>query len=102
MSYPLERECSPEPPARISKDPGQMELPGKVIYRRNNVYDIELADGHGPSRIINRAELLGVCAARDPEPIPAAEPDRPVPLRRSAGVYKGRHSNPYREPRTVF
>ena len=109
----------------------------KVVSRRDNVYEIEPADGHGPNRTVNRTELQ-VCpkprpllpqlapqrnripaprpvvptdessnededfliafeAPGRPVPLPAS-PDRP-PLRRSARLNKGQHSNPYRLPR---
>ena len=94
----------------------------KVVNRRDNVNDIEPADGQGPTRTVNHSELQ-VCpkprpllpqlphrrnrvpvprpnsvasedsedediwiafdAPREPVPLPAAEPERPV-LRRSA------------------
>ena len=113
----------------------------KVVNRRDNVYEIEPADGQGNSRTVNRAELqvcpkprpllprvpsrrnraplprrgsvvsddssdedediwIALDAPPEPVPLPAAIPERP-PLRRSARLNKGHHSNPYNQPRTV-
>jgi len=43
---------------------------------------------------------IALDAPAEPVPLPAAIPERP-PLRRSARLNKGHHSNPYHQPRTV-
>ena len=45
----------------------------KVVNRRNNVYEIEPADGQGPTRTVNRSELQ-VCAKPKPRLPPRVPP----------------------------